>query len=263
MVGMGLCDENDLTRRAISLAATCGDVFVEEHSIRLVDVNPKAISKALGRRVTVLDRKKIKNGTQILQAAQKGEAALLCGGDPGFAITHFELVIRAKKMGLDVRWIHAPTIFPATTALIGLSPYKFGRITVLTPHKGDMVSTTPLEQMAMNRRTGLHTLILLEPEISDGPPKHLLIPEALDMLERMEGKTGLSTLKEDTLMCGIARAGSIDPLVACGTMAQLRKVEWGGPLHTMVLPGKLDPIEVKGLVVLAGADERMLGQVSL
>ena len=47
LIGLGLWDENDMTRRAVSLAASCGNVFMEEYTSRLVGADPEAISKAI------------------------------------------------------------------------------------------------------------------------------------------------------------------------------------------------------------------------
>ena len=258
LVGMGLMDENDMTRRAISLAASCGEIFMEAYSARHVDADPKAISKALGRPVKALSRKEMKDGKVILVAAEAGEAALLCGGDPGFSTNHAELVIRAKRQGIEVRWIHAPSLFPAAAALTGLSPYRFGRTVGIVPRSGEPLSTKPLERMGKNLMNGYHTLILLEPDMEREPPEHLLIPRALKIIGEMEEKEGLEMIGEDTLLCGIARPGSIEPVAVTGTMSKLEAVNWGEPLHTLVLPGKLGPLEAEGLVVLTGAPERIL-----
>jgi len=255
LVGMGLCDENDMTRRAISLAASCGEVFMEEYTSRLVCIDPMAISKALGRPITVLDHEKVKDGSVILDAASDDEVALLCGGDPGFATTYAELIISAKEKGIEVRWIHAPSILPATAAITGLSPYKFGCIVTLEKPHADSIPMEPFEHMDKNNKLGLHTLILLEPYLECGEPQHLLIPQALDLLIKAQEQAGLSLINENTLMCGVARAGSIDPIAACGTMAELKEVDWGPPMHTLILPGALSKIETRGLVVLAGAQE--------
>ncbi len=258
LIGLGLWDENDMTRRAVSLAASCGNVFMEEYTSRLVGADPEAISKAIGHPVTVIGRSAVEDGGIILEAARDGEAALLCGGDPAFATTHSELAIRAREVGTEVRWIHAPSIFSAASALSGLSPYKFGRTTTLIMPRGDYLPTSPLEVMARNREMGLHTLILLDLDREQEPPRYMLIPDALDVIEKLEEKTGLGVIKDDVCLTGIARAGSIDPVVRCGPMATLREVEWGGPLHTLLLPGELHFMEARGLVVLARADERIL-----
>ena len=76
----------------------------------------------------------------------------------------------------------------------------------------------------------------------------MLIPEALDLLEAAAEETGL----EIPLYVGCARVGSPDLVVAAGTADRLRGVDFGGPLHILIVPGELHVMEREYLEAFAG-----------
>ena len=43
----------------------------------------------------------------------------------------------------------------------------------------------------------------------------------------------------ETRAVGLARVGCVDQLVVIGTLSELRRVDFGGPLHSMVLLGQV------------------------
>lgn len=47
-------------------------------------------------------------------------------------------------------------------------------------------------------------------------------------------------------MCvGLARVGRDDERIVSGTMTELLDVDFGGPLHSFVIPGTLHPVETE------------------
>jgi diphthamide biosynthesis methyltransferase len=52
---------------------------------------------------------------------------------------------------------------------------------------------------------------------------------------------------------GIARAGSDDATVKADFLKNLKDYDFGGPLHILIVPGKLHFMEAKALQDLAGA----------
>jgi diphthine synthase len=65
-------------------------------------------------------------------------------------------------------------------------------------------------------------------------------------------------LSEDNLAVVVARAGAPEPLVRADWIKNLIDEEFGGPLHCLIIPGKLHFLEAEALVVLAGAPENIL-----
>lgn len=53
----------------------------------------------------------------------------------------------------------------------------------------------------------------------------------------------LAAFCEDTDCVGFARLGSEDQMIVAGSMRQLLKVDFGAPLHCLVIVGKTHPVE--------------------
>ena len=55
--------------------------------------------------------------------------------------------------------------------------------------------------------------------------------------------SGIAAYTEDTTCVGFARLGSEDQLVVAGSMKQLLEVDFGPPLHCLVIVGDTHPVE--------------------
>ncbi|KAF6158082.1 hypothetical protein GIB67_014876 [Kingdonia uniflora] len=53
----------------------------------------------------------------------------------------------------------------------------------------------------------------------------------------------LAAYTEDTVCVGLARLGSEDQTVVVGSMKDLLEVDFGAPLHCLVIGGDLHPLE--------------------
>jgi diphthine synthase len=49
----------------------------------------------------------------------------------------------------------------------------------------------------------------------------------------------------ETVCVGLARVGRDDERIVSGTMTELLDVDFGGPLHSFVIPGTLHPVETE------------------
>jgi diphthine synthase len=67
-------------------------------------------------------------------------------------------------------------------------------------------------------------------------------------------------ISEKSLAVGIARAGSNKPLVKAGFIKDLIDVDFGSPLHCLILPGELHFLEAEALVILAGAPYKLISE---
>jgi diphthine synthase len=92
-----------------------------------------------------------------------------------------------------------------------------------------------LEVIEENRLRRLHTLVYLD--IQDG--RYMTVNEGICLLERMTEKKQVTI----PLYIGIARAGSAAPVVRAGTANDLCSVDFGPPLHVLIVPGDLHDME--------------------
>mgnify|MGYP000724636026 FL=1 len=167
--------------------------------------------------------------------------------------THTDLRLRAADRGIETQIVHGTTAQTAAGSLTGLQNYRFGKATTLpfeAAHGGDGVPDSVVATIEDNRDRDLHTLVYLDIKVDDphwdeSDDTYMTASQAAAML---------SAPFPDTLGVVVARAGSPDPLVVAGTLDDLATRTFGDPLHLLVIPGSLHPLEADALESLAGAD---------
>jgi diphthine synthase len=82
--------------------------------------------------------------------------------------------------------------------------------------------------------------------------RYMTANEGVELLLKMEEQCKARVFDEESVVCVVARAGSSDPVVTANTIRILRKQDFGPPLHTLVIPGRLHFMEVEALEVCAG-----------
>jgi diphthine synthase len=108
-----------------------------------------------------------------------------------------------------------------------------------------------LDTIRDNLSRGLHTLLLLD--VSAESSLQLTIGEAARSL------VSANPDFESLLGVGAARLGSRDETVLASTLGRLKNQDFGGPPHSLVVPGKLHFMEVEALRVFCGAKDSDLG----
>jgi len=248
LISIGLSSHRDLSLRAIEAARQADRVYAETYTMKL-DTDPRLLGEAIGRPVQPLTRGQLEEDAgRLLDEAEKGDVAVLVGGDALTATTHISLVVDAVRRGVPVKIIHGASVFTAV-AETGLSLYKFGRtVTVPLPEKGPVDSVT--RALRENREHGLHTLILLD--LDEPNKRYLTIGQAIARLE----ETG--EFNKDTLLVGVARLGSDSQMIRADTAINLKTQDFGDPPHAIVAPGRLHFMEEEALKTLAGCTPELL-----
>ncbi len=251
-IGLGLHDERGITLRGLEEAKACDVCFAEFYTSALPGTTIGAIESLLGKPIRRLTRVQAEAGTEVLEAAGKARVAFLVPGDPMAATTHVDLRLRACEAGIATRIIHGVSILSAAAGALGLQAYKFGRTTTVPFTTSGFKPTSPLDVILDNRRSGLHTLVLLDLK-EDGTfldPKAAL-RELLDMAQaKRTGEFGPSSF-----VCVLSRVGSPDVRAAAATVNALLARDPGPALHCIVVPGALHFLEKKALVAFAGAPQ--------
>lgn len=247
-VGLGLHDEEGVTLRGLDEIAAAEVVFAEAYTSALSEGAMERLAERTEKRIEILDRATLEDGTRVLETCKRLNVALLVAGDPMTATTHVELRLRAIAQGTETRVIHGVSAMTAVPGLLGLQHYKFGRtVTLPFPQEG-YSPTSPYELIGENVARGLHTLVLLD--IDAESSRFMTANEGMHLLLDMERRTGLRTLSQDSLICVVARAGAPDCGVRAGRVRDLIQVDFGAPLHTIVVPGRLHFMEKDALKVL-------------
>ena len=71
----------------------------------------------------------------------------------------------------------------------------------------------------------------------------------------LEKRKQSQVITKETLVVGVARAGSETPVVKAGYVENMVNYDFGSPPHTLVFPGRLHFMEAEVLIALAGAPE--------
>lgn len=251
-VGLGLDDERGITLRGLEEAKGADIVFAEFYTSALSEGSIERLEALLGKKITVLGREEVEDATAILSACKEKKVALLVAGDPMSATTHVDLRIRAHMAGVQTRVLHGPSVFTSVAGLLGLQHYKFGRTTTLPFPQEGYSPTSPYEVIQENTSRGLHTLVLLD--IDAAGSRYMTANEGLHLLIDMERRVGKGLIMDDTLVGVVARAGSDDCVAAAGPVSKMLDREFGPPLHSLVVPGKLHFMEEEALKTFAGLE---------
>jgi len=256
-VGLGLHDERDVSLRGLEEIREANAVFVELYTSLMPGLSIQKLEKLVGKKISVVSRRTLEEegGQLIIKEAEKRKTALLVPGDPLIATTHVDLRIRAEKQGIRTRVIHGASIISAVMGLSGLQNYKYGRSVTIPFSEEGFTSETPYRVIMENRKMGLHTLCFLD--IKAEKEKHMTVRDGLESLLATEKQKRKEVITPDTLVIGIARAGSKNPTVKANYVRDMIKYNFGAPPHTLVFPSKLHFMETEALITLAEAPEQI------
>ncbi len=256
-IGLGLYDEKDISLRGLEELKEADTVFAEFYTSLMPGLSIQKLEEMTGKAVNVVSRRVLEEeeGQQLFEAAKKGKTVFLVQGDPMIATTHVDLRISAEKQGIKTRVIHGASVVSAVRGISGLQNYKYGKAVTIPFSEQGFVSETPYNVIRENKKMGLHTMCYLD--IKAEEKKYLTINEALQTLLELEKQKKEQLVTSRTLVIGVARAGSYQPVVKAGYLEELINYDFGAPPHTLVFPGKLHFMEAEALITLAGAPQEV------
>ena len=231
-LGLGLDDERGLSARALDVLRA-SEVFAEEYTAVASAGTLERLAQVVGRPIRRLGREELEAEGPLLEAlARSPNVALVVVGDPFAATTHLALRLAARRAGHRWRYIPGASILVAAAGYLGLIAYRFGRTVSLPLPAPGFAPRSPLEQIVSNRERDLHTLVLLD--LSPEQGRFLRAEEALGLLRERDPDEQF--LREDDPLAVAARIGRDDAAGFFGPMRALRTVDFGPPLHTLVVP---------------------------
>jgi len=249
VVGLGLGTEQDITLRGLAAIKKCKKVYLEAYT-SILTVPKEKLEELYGVAIEIAHRELCESGIEpIIERARTEDVAMLVVGDPFGATTHCDLLARAKELGVPTNVVHNASIMNAV-GCTGLQLYRFGETISLCFFTSTWRPDSYYDKLARNASLGLHTLALLDikvreptiPSLARGrpvhqPPRFMSVRQAVQQLRELEEKRGLGVATAETRAVGVARVGCDDQLLVHGTLEQLLVVDWGAPLHSLVLLG--------------------------
>jgi len=239
LIGLGLSDVYDVTVKGMNAARSCDKLFLETYTSKL-QTSIEDLEKFYGKPIVPATRDLVENRAEetILPAAKEGNAAFLVIGDPLAATTHIDLMLRAQKAGIKVEIIHNASIMNAV-ASTGLQLYKFGKTTSIPFPEKSFEPETPYNVIKENGDN--HTLLLLD--LRPGENRFMSVGDAIRYLLRIELKKNEKVFTEKTFVVGCARIGSNTQKITAGEAGKIIKLDFGPPVHCLIVPGKLHFLE--------------------
>jgi diphthine synthase len=238
-VGLGLWDVEDISLKGLKTVKDADEVYAEFYTSK-ISTSVEDMERFFGREIRVLERSDLEERSSILvDRAREGDVVILVPGDPMVATTHSAIRLEAEKRGVKTRIIHGASITSAVCGLTGLHNYRFGKSATVSWH----TSKTPVDVINANREIDAHTLLFL-----DLHPEPMKIKDAVEKLSEVDAKV------TELFGVGIARAGSNEAVVKCDRLSELRKYNFGEPLHILVVLAKtLHFMECECLMEFASA----------
>lgn len=246
-VGLGISGPDSLPIKAQKVLSKADIVYLERFTNPMSESDIKKIKSMLTGQLKEAKRWFVEDGSEILNNSKRNKVVLLSYGDPFVATTHIELRTRAIQNKIKTLTIHASSSLTSVVGECGLHHYKVRG--VVTAMKDTKTLTTPYYLIYKNLVDGKHTVILLE---YDHDSKFFLSPNtALDNLLELEKEQKRNVIVLSLFAIVASRVGSKNQAIIAGKVSNLKKIDFGKPPHTIIIPGLLHFTEVDALKVLA------------
>jgi len=235
MIGLGLNNEKDITVAGLEAVKLSDYVYLEDYTSKLM-ISKEKLEEFYGKEIILADRNLVeKNSDEILLKAKEENVSFLVVGDPFGATTHADLFLRAKELGVKIKIFHNVSILNAVGE-VGLELYKYGKTTSIVFPEKSFKPETCYDAILQNQEKDLHTLCLLD--IKSDIDKYMDVNFAMKYLLEIEDKRKAGIFTMDTLCIGVSRIGSDDSKIISGTVKELLDVNFGEPLHSLIIPSK-------------------------
>lgn len=255
MIGIGLNDAEDITVKGLNAVKKCKYVYLENYT-SILQSTKKDLETFYGKEIVLASRDMVeKNAKEILNKAEKEDVAFLVVGDVFGATTHTDIFLRARKKNIEIKIINNTSILNAV-GVVGLELYKYGKTTSIVFEDKNWLPETPYDVIKQNQSQGSHTLCLLDIKTAEPTKEDILrdrnkpqeskfmtVNQAIEVLLKIEEKRKEKIFTLDTFCIGVARIGRDDQKIKSGKASELLKEDFGTPLHSLIIPGKLHFVE--------------------
>jgi diphthine methyl ester synthase len=258
IIGLGLGDDKDITVKGRECIEKCDKIFLEVYT-SVLGVSRERLEEVYGKKIEYAYRDTVESySNQILDPAKTLNVAFLVVGDPFGATTHTDLLIRSNSLGIKTSVIHNASIMNAI-GICGLQLYSFGQTISIPFFTDEWKPESFYDKLAFNLSGSLHTLALLDIKVREpnfdlltkkgilqyNPPKFMTINEAILQLFYIEERRKLGICLPESFGIGVARVGQDSATIISGTLLELSKLDFGPPLHSLIICGKMHDLELE------------------
>ncbi len=244
IVGTGLWGWKDTPYEGVELAKSSNHVYLDSYTRNFDPDELNEFERVLGKKIQLLNRKELEETLPFLDYARDELVVLLVPGDPLVATTHITVLETAVRRGVEIKVIHAGSIYSAFPGEAGLQVYKMGgSVTIPSPEKRIKPYST-YDKIRNNKSLGYHTLVLLD----TSPEGELSPADGLKMLLEIENERNEGICGKNTWIIVGCKLGAPDQKIIYATVGSIieRNIGSGGPC-TLIFPGKLHFLEEESL----------------
>lgn len=261
LVGLGLGDAKDITVKGLEIVKSAKRVYLEAYT-SILTVGKDALESYYGREIILADRDMVETESDtILEDSENEDIAFLVVGDPFGATTHTDLVLRARQKGIQYKVVHNASIMNAV-GCCGLQLYNFGETVSIVFWTDSWRPESFYDKICTNLDRGMHTLCLLDIKVKEQsienmmrgrkiyePPRYMSVSQAASQLMEIvmnRKQTGAEklVLDSDSVCVGLSRVGAESQNICTTTLENMTSVDLGEPLHSLVIPGPMHPLEI-------------------
>ena len=234
-IGLGISGFKSIPSEALDVLSKADIVYLEQFTSPIGRSDLTKIKNATKGEFKLAKRWLVEDGSEILKNAKKKKVVLLAYGDPYIATTHIELRTRAIEDKIKTYSIHAASSLTSMIGECGLHFYKVGRIATIMSEMKSL--TTPYYVIYKNIIEGNHTVLLLE--YNQDKDFFLDPKDALNGLLETEKGQIRNVISQSTYAIVASRIGFKDQKIISGKISSLKKIDFGKPPHTVIIPGRL------------------------
>ncbi|MFA5381594.1 MAG: diphthine synthase [Candidatus Micrarchaeia archaeon] len=244
LIGLGLCDEKDLSLRGLEILEKSDKIFLDHYTHIISEETIENLKKIINKKIIKLERAELENEKIILDYALKENISLIVGGDPLIATTHISLILSCIKANIKYEIIHSSSIYSAAIGESGLQTYKFGKSATLTFWEENYKPTSTYDIIFDNKQKGLHTLVFIDLHGQNA----MDIKTACNIFMQMEEKIKQGLIDDDFELLILSRIGYEDKKILFGKLNEIKNksVEIKSPF-IIIIPGKLHFLEEEWL----------------
>ncbi|KAH9518444.1 diphthine synthase [Bulinus truncatus] len=270
LVGLGLGDAKDITVKGLEIVRSAKRVYLEAYT-SILSVGKEALEAFYGREVILADREMVEQASdELMDGADVVDVAFLVVGDPLGATTHTDLILRATEKSIPYCVIHNASIINAI-GCCGLQLYNYGEVVSIVFWSDDWKPESFYDKILANKKRGLHTLCLLDIKMKEQtienlmkgrpifePPRFLSASEAArQLLEIIKNRNeeNSSALSSSCICVAVSRIGAEDQKIVAATLEEISTSDIGAPLHSLVIPGEMHPLEKQMLKLFAVSEQ--------
>jgi len=244
-VGLGISGFKSIPVEALDILSNADIVYLEQFTSPIGKSDLAKIKNVVKGEFKLAKRWLVEDGSEILKNAKKKKVVLLAYGDPYIATTHIELRTRAIEGKIKTHSIHASSSLTSMIGECGLHFYKIGRIATIM---SEMSLITPYYVIYKNIIEGNHTMLLLE--YNQDKDFFLDPKDALNELLETEKGQIRNVISSSSYVIVASRVGFKDQKIISGKISSLKKIDFGKPPHTIIIPGRLHFTESDALKLL-------------